>query len=149
MYTFREEATSSHLLETESTVTYGAIGDTFEDEIPLVARKPLAPGQPKHISTWEHLLHQITAVAVICLLNMMISIPFGVSYFPVGWGAGDDVESDGGSSDTDDVHGIFPFANKQALGIRMFLFATLSGQFAFTFASKFTNPVGLQVSLVA
>ena len=31
------------------------------------------------------ILQQATAVIVVALLNMMMAIPFGASYFPVGW----------------------------------------------------------------
>jgi hypothetical protein len=97
----------------------------------------------------EHFLQQVSSVAVVALLNIMIAIPFGASYFPVGWRAVDasttTTEEDYGNEDADDLHGDFPLAGKQALGIRMFLFATLMGQLAFTFASKFKNPVGLQM----
>eukprot|EP00980_Cylindrotheca_fusiformis_P029213 scaffold22753_cov160-Cylindrotheca_fusiformis.AAC.5 len=135
---------------------YGAIAkesldndDDVDDDDTLKSpqrrsRRSRSRRQP--ISTGARLLHQITAVAVICLLNIMVSIPFGSSYFPVGWRAstenGDDTKA---GDEEDDVHGMFPLQNKQALGIRMFLFATLMGQLAFTFASKFTNPVGLQM----
>jgi hypothetical protein len=98
--------------------------------------------------TLETLVQQVSSVAVVALLNIMIAIPFGASYFPVGWKAASGASGggDGGEQDTDDIHGDFPLAGgKQALGIRMFLFATLMGQLAFTFASKFQNPVGLQM----
>ena len=75
----------------------------------------------------------------------------GTSYFPIGWREMDgSSDYDGSSSssattageDGDDVNGEFPLPGKQALGIRMFLFSTLIGQLAFTFASKFDNPIG-------
>lgn len=97
---------------------------------------------------FSNLIQQTSAVAVVALLNIMISIPFGASYFPIGWRADDGVAADSNTNNTedeDDVHGIFPMPGKQALGIRMFLFATIMGQLAFTFFSKFENPVGLQM----
>ena len=65
--------------------------------------------------------------------HLMVAIPFGVSYFPVGWKSsasaasalGDDVSiSDGGFV----LDGPFPIPGKEALGIRMFLFSTIIGQ---------------------
>jgi hypothetical protein len=101
-------------------------------------------GKSTTASFCQALIQQTSAVAVVALLNMMISIPFGASYFPIGWRAEGGGEDDD-DTDADDVHGVFPIAGKQALGIRMFLFATLVGQLAFTVASKFTNPVGMQM----
>ena len=87
---------------------------------------------------------QVPAVALVCLLNLMISIPFGVSYFPIGWRSGSDEALDTTDADEDDVNGIFPLDGKEAIGIRMFLFATIVGQLAMTFTSKFRNPICLQ-----
>ncbi|EED93725.1 sulfate permease, partial [Thalassiosira pseudonana CCMP1335] len=63
----------------------------------------------------------IPAIALITLFHLMVSIPFGVSYFPVRW------------------------KRKEALGIRMFLFSTIIGQLAMTFASNFNNCIALQM----
>jgi SulP family sulfate permease len=86
---------------------------------------------------------QIPAIALIGMFHLMIGIPFGVSYFPIGW-------SEMGSHDTstsgdDAVHGSFPVPAKEALGIRMFLLSTLLGQIIFTLKSGFANPIGLQM----
>uniref|UniRef100_A0A7S2GZ62 Cyclic nucleotide-binding domain-containing protein n=1 Tax=Helicotheca tamesis TaxID=374047 RepID=A0A7S2GZ62_9STRA len=99
-----------------------------------------------HQRMWYmHAVHQVPAVLLLCLLNLMISIPFGVSYFPIGWRASDD--ADGGNSNDikDEVDGAFPIPGKQALGIRMFLFSTIVGQVIFTFSSKFKNPASCQM----
>lgn len=100
-------------------------------------------------------IQQASAVAIVGLLNMMIAIPFGASYFPIGWRSdGDDstepfAGSGGGGGDRDvdggDVHGKFPIPGKEALGLRMFLFATMIAQLVFAFKSKFVNAVGLQM----
>lgn len=90
-------------------------------------------------------LAQVPAILLACLLNLMISIPFGVSYFPIGWKQSSEAAAASDSSADDDIHGDFPFENKEALGIRMFLFSTVIGQLAFTFASKFKNIVALQM----
>jgi SulP family sulfate permease len=83
----------------------------------------------------------------------MIGIPFGVSYFPMGWGA--DVNEnnyndksqdvDGKEDDVIHVSSSFPLPAKETVGIRMFLFATIVGQIVFTFGSGFNNPIGLQM----
>ncbi len=93
------------------------------------------------------ILQQVTAVIVVALLNMMMAIPFGASYFPVGWrtegedsGAADDGDDEG-----DDIQGVFPLSGKQNIGLRMFLLATIIGQLVYTYKSKFANPVSLQM----
>ena len=99
-------------------------------------------------------LHQVPAVALIAMFHLMIGIPFGVSYFPIGWreasatasasaSAQDNTEID--AAIEDGVHGTFPIAGKDALGIRMFLFSTIIGQLVFTFTSGFNNPISLQM----
>lgn len=108
---------------------------------------------PSPTSNYSYLVQsfvqQASSVAVVGILNMMIAIPFGASYFPIGWrSAGEatsgDSSSSGGEED-DDVDGIFPLPGKEALGLRMFLFATMIGQLVFAFKSKFVNAVGLQM----
>jgi SulP family sulfate permease len=84
-------------------------------------------------------LSQVPAIVLIGMFHLMIGIPFGVSYFPIGWSSVTVV------SDDDDVNGAFPVAGKEALGIRMFLFSTIIGQLAFTMTSGFNNPIGLQM----
>ena len=109
------------------------------------ANKP----QSGTLAILSNIVQQASAIAVVGLLSIMISIPFGASYFPIGWAEGS--TEDGSSSPTEatvidgDISGTFPLPGKQALGIRMFLFATMMGQLAFTFSSKFENPVGLQM----
>jgi len=94
------------------------------------------------------LLEQIPAIAIASLLNLMMAIPFGVSYFPIGWSAGEAATAGGATntnSSEDDVQGSFPLPGKEALGIRMCLFSTLIGQIVMTFASKFDNPICFQM----
>ena len=79
-------------------------------------------------------LHQIPAILLVVLFHLMVGIPFGVSYFPIGW-----------SSSNNDGEGSFPVEGKEALGIRMFLFSTMIGQIVFTYASGFASPIGLQM----
>lgn len=86
---------------------------------------------------------QIPAILLIGMFHMMIGIPFGVSYFPIGWKNGSWVSS---SEESDGVSGQFPLPGKEALGIRMFLFSTIVGQVVFTLMSGFDNPIGLQAS---
>lgn len=96
----------------------------------------------------RRILSQIPAVVLICMFHLMIGIPFGVSYFPIGWSSsGSNGATTNTSSDDDDdgIRGTFPVPGKEALGIRMFLFSTIVGQVAFTAASGFNNPIGLQM----
>jgi hypothetical protein len=140
----------------------GGIPGSSNETTPLIGSPPKLDHHhhhsPRHSTKAREgwlsvLVQQTSSVAVVALLNIMVSIPFGASYFPIGWKATD--ESSAGTDDgagaevvgdaDDDVNGSFPLQGRQALGIRMFLFATIMGQLAFTFASKFENPVGLQM----
>jgi sulfate permease, SulP family len=85
------------------------------------------------------ILSQIPAIVLIGMFHMMIGIPFGVSYFPIGWSSG------ATANDNEGISGAFPVPGKEALGIRMFLFSTVVGQLTFTAASGFNNPIGLQM----
>ena len=92
---------------------------------------------------------QIPAVALVTLFHLMVGVPFGVSYFPVGWRSSspsaalsstdDEVSEDHGGFVLD---GAFPIPGKESLGIRMFLFSTIIGQIVMSFASNFNNCIG-------
>mgnify|MGYP005855224443 CR=1 FL=1 len=97
-------------------------------------------GQAKR-SVFRLIAGQIPAIALIGLFHLMIGIPFGVSYFPVGWRPMDSTGDAGGG----DVAGPFPLPGKEAVGIRMFLFSTAVGQLVFTLQSQFHNAIGLQM----
>ena len=93
---------------------------------------------------------QIPAIAIVSVLNFMIGIPFGASYFPVEWSnSGSNSISHDGDNEQGTasviVDGEFPLPGKESLGLRMFLFSTMMAQLVFTFKSKFTNAVGLQM----
>lgn len=93
---------------------------------------------------WLQSLKQIPAILLIGMFHLMIGIPFGVSYFPIGWHESTvDLTNEG--EEQDGVDGIFPIAGKDALGIRMFLLSTIIGQLAFTFSSGFNNPISLNM----
>ena len=104
------------------------------------------PGESLHRKVDENVFHraatQIPAIALIGLFHLMIGIPFGVSYFPVGWRASSGIETD---IDSSGINGPFPLPAKEAVGIRMFLFSTAIGQLVFTYRSNFRNAVGLQM----
>jgi sulfate permease, SulP family len=93
---------------------------------------------------------QIPAVVLIALFHLMIGIPFGVSYFPVGWKSGME-DATNGSSDKEGgasdgfVNGPFPLPGKEALGIRMFLYATIVAQIVLSWKSGFHSPIGLEM----
>lgn len=99
----------------------------------------------------NNVLHQIPSVALIAMFHLMIGIPFGVSYFPIGWKEEGEVytpsynSTNTGNDHDSFVRGPFPIKGKNALGIRMFLFSTIIGQLIFTFQSGFKNPIGLQM----
>ena len=71
----------------------------------------------------HQIISQIPAIAIATLLNFMVGIPFGASYFPTE----------------------LQLPEKEVLGLRMFLFSTMVAQFVFTFKSKFDNATGLQM----
>ncbi len=93
-------------------------------------------------TTTPSFLEEIPAILVTLLINVMAAIPFGVSYFPLGWS--NDAEIDA-SSESSGINGPFPLAGKEALGIRMFLLATITGQIVLAIASKFNSPVSSQL----
>mmetsp|Transcript_11540 Transcript_11540/g.24610 ORF Transcript_11540/g.24610 Transcript_11540/m.24610 type:complete len:953 (-) Transcript_11540:198-3056(-) len=71
----------------------------------------------------HNIIGQLPAIAIASVLNLMIGIPFGASYFPPE----------------------LPLPGKEVLGLRVFLFSTMAAQTVYTFKSKFTNGVGLQM----
>ena len=71
----------------------------------------------------NYIVGQLPAIAIASVLNFMVGIPFGASYFPTE----------------------LPLIGKEVLGLRMFLFSTMVAQFVFTFKSKFENGIGLQM----
>ncbi|KAL7534147.1 hypothetical protein ACHAXR_007713 [Thalassiosira sp. AJA248-18] len=111
------------------------------------SRRPLLYQQWQCI---ERAASQVPAIALVTLFHLMVGIPFGVSYFPVGWKSSatalsgdDDVDSESNGGFV--LDGPFPLPGKEALGIRMFLFSTIIGQLAMTFASHFPNCIALQM----
>lgn len=110
---------------------------TAEIPTPLRPKIEPPPGMLKQV------LLQTPAIILIGMFHLMIGIPFGVSYFPIGWKGSSSAASV--DADSEGVNGIFPIQGKEALGIRMFLFSTMIGQVVFTYASGFHSPVGLQM----
>ena len=108
-----------------------------------------SPYHPRALSLrwWYSVLEQMAAIITLSILILMTSIPSGVAYFPTGWsnhGHHSD-SSDGVIHDENDIQGVFPLPGKEALGIRMALFATLMGQLVMTFASGFDNIICFQL----
>jgi MFS superfamily sulfate permease-like transporter len=111
------------------------------------------------------IIQQLSAVAIVGVLNMMIAIPFGASYFPVEWKSieeevenlngsmPDTISATGTTADSfttidntsPNIDTVFPLPGKEALGLRMFLFATMMGQLVLTYQSRFVNAIGLQM----
>ena len=80
-------------------------------------------GEHSILKTIHNIMSQLPAIAIASVLNFMVGIPFGASYFPTE----------------------LPLPGKEVLGLRMFLFATALAQLVFTFKSKFVNGIGLQM----
>lgn len=94
----------------------------------------------------EAVLSQVPAVIIASVLNFMVGIPFGASYFPVHWSSSGEGGAGGGDDDApDDVQGTFPLGGKETLGLRMFLFSTAVAQLVYTYKSNFDNGIGLQM----
>ncbi len=109
-----------------------------------IQRRPLLHRQWRNI---EHAATQMPAIALVTLFHLMVGIPFGVSYFPVGWKSSTFTGEDVSTSDEGGfvMDGTFPIPHKEALGIRMFLFSTIIGQLTMTYASNFRNCIALQM----
>jgi len=58
---------------------------TIDEETPLVGKGGVFITTPKHEekSRFKTRMEQIPAVLLVCLLNLMVSIPFGVAMFPM------------------------------------------------------------------
>lgn len=96
-------------------------------------------------SSYVSFLAEIPAVVVTLMINFMAAIPFGVAYFPLGWTSGDGEDDPGAEDDSSGVSGPFPLPGKEVLGIRMYLFACITGQIALAIASRFGSPVAAQL----
>ncbi len=109
-----------------------------------IRRRPLLQRQWRNI---EQAASQMPAIALVTLFHLMVGIPFGVSYFPVGWKSSTFTADDVSTSDEGGfvMDGTFPIPHKEALGIRMFLFSTIIGQLVMTYASNFRNCIALQM----
>lgn len=110
-----------------------------------IRRQPLLQRQWRNI---EHAASQMPAIALVTLFHLMVGIPFGVSYFPVGWKSSTSTTANDVSASDEGgfiMDGTFPIPHKEALGIRMFLFSTIIGQLVMTYASNFRNCIALQM----
>lgn len=89
-----------------------------DEETPLAQTATSLPPKPARSKLVKG-LQQIPAVLLVCLLNLMMAIPFGVALFPLGWSNEGDMSAAGGAdAEADQVHGDFPLPGKEALGIR-------------------------------
>lgn len=139
---------------TRMEAMYGAVVDVHEQQkqSPVIQIQNIGSlkdggGQPEG-NIVQRIASQIPAVLIVSVLNCMIGIPFGASYFPVGWSSSSSVADTGAPSNAegdDDVSGDFPLGNKEVLGLRMFLFSTAMAQLVFGYKSNFNNGIGLQM----
>ena len=115
-----------------------------DDDDSKSARQPFLHRQLKSV---ERAASQLPAIALVALFHLMVGIPFGVSYFPVDWtsSAPDSPGEHVFTQEDSFMDGQFPIPGKEALGIRMFLFSTIIGQLAMTFASNFRNCIAIQM----
>ena len=117
---------------TRMEAMYGAVVDVQEQQkqSPVIQIQNIDSlkdgGQPEG-NIVQRIASQIPAILIVAVLNCMIGIPFGASYFPVGWSSSSSVADTGAPSNAegdDDVSGDFPLGQKEVLGLRMFLFST-------------------------
>jgi hypothetical protein len=101
-----------HVTELRRLESYGTQESTVDEETPLIKESI-----PPERSRLKKGLQQVPPVLIVCLLNLMMGIPFGVALFPLGWkSAGESSTTD--DSNTDKIQGNFPLPGKEALGIR-------------------------------
>jgi hypothetical protein len=70
--------------------TYGSLDGDDRDHCDRDAphhrmSAPRKPGRTRRCDWLRMGLHQLPAIAVVTLLWLMMALPFGVAYFPVGW----------------------------------------------------------------
>eukprot|EP00581_Thalassiosira_minuscula_P005996 CAMPEP_0183735588 /NCGR_PEP_ID=MMETSP0737-20130205/47122_1 /TAXON_ID=385413 /ORGANISM="Thalassiosira miniscula, Strain CCMP1093" /LENGTH=905 /DNA_ID=CAMNT_0025969387 /DNA_START=173 /DNA_END=2890 /DNA_ORIENTATION=+ len=137
----------------EEEADYQSQHISFDAETPSSSRsRSRQPILYKHWKCVERAASQIPAIALVTVFHLMVGIPFGVSYFPVGWKSSiSGAVSPEGSETASQSHegfvldGSFPISGKEAFGIRMFLFSTIIGQLVLTYASNFPNCIALQM----
>lgn len=133
---------TGHVTDTIQKEDYGSMGGAAEMNNGTATDKSDSPSSSSAIAV---IVQQVSAVAVVALLNMMMAIPFAASYFPIGWKAEGEGATDDGDDESDGIEGVFPLPGKQNIGLRMFLLATFIGQLVYTYTSNFANPVALQM----
>ena len=130
----------------------GPLNDDGQDNAVNENTTLLGGGEPSKASAGGgdgdsvSLLSEIPAIIVTLMINFMTAIPFGVAYFPLGWSSdASAVGEDDGGGEGGGISGPFPLPGKEVLGIRMFLFACITGQIALALTSKFSSPVSVQL----
>jgi SulP family sulfate permease len=127
-------------IKNETTELLGGKGE------PTTSRRASSSSSAGNCDGTTSFLAEIPAILVTLLINFMTAIPFGVSYFPLGWSNDyNDNNNYSGENEGDGIVGSFPLPGKEALGIRMFLMASITGQIALSLASKFKSPVSVQL----
>ena len=115
-----------------------------DGRLEVISHKP-APRRREWQDSFSAAVGQVPAVTVVALLWLMMALPFGVAYFPIGWSSDDATIVDDVDGMKGAIHGPFPLPGKEALGIRMCLLATIIGQIVMTYTSRFTNPIAFQL----
>ena len=145
---------SDTLSMSSNTMRYSNHDDSIEANKGEFSEIPVSLSSNKRRSStchWEEALGQVPSIALIAMFHLMIGIPFGVSYFPISWGAANEFVHNNGTvidilnNNESGDNGPFPLPGKEAFGIRMFLFSTVVGQVVFTLMSGFGSPIGLQM----
>lgn len=127
----RQSLFQTALSRSESTTEYNAID---EERCLNDANDKHEKGSNQQEHNQSRVVNKISAVLLACMMNMMIAIPFGAAYFPIGWKSMGSVGANGpngkGSQSCTSKHFIvilifsrdaclvFPLQGKEALGIR-------------------------------
>lgn len=110
-----------------SSPTNRGVSETSELLPTRAALSPATRHRSAH-STWKARTHAtvtaLPSVLIATLLNLMICVPFGLSFFPVEW---------------------HEMPVPRALGIQMFLLTTALCQFVFVAKSSFNSAIGMMM----
>lgn len=142
-----------HYYHDEHKAEKSMVIQNVDEEAPLQSSAATDHSEDKSLRAsfydwFRDYMEQMPAVLVTVLLVLMAAVPFGVAYFPVGWSNDPGVQADSSVDPESDVQGSFPLPGKEAMGIRMCLFATMVGQIVMTLTSGFDNPVSFQLLYV-
>lgn len=90
---------------------------TLQEHLPMDQNDVQKRENPSRLL--QNALGQVPAILLLLIFHLMIGVPFGVSYFPIGWRNGVSVadswgnSTNTGGSKNDAIYGPFPLPNKE------------------------------------